>query len=160
MFDPVLLEWYRLEWRSAGRDVWRKINGGRWYLLSRRWNNSIIHKMKNSFSGCIFGLLLSWGELFFLGGPYISVSAVYTEELLSLKKSRWILYSAFKSNGMQMSGFWAMPQLPLLSWLQASAEWAYSTLFFFFLLFLSSSTCCFTSEWVHVTFNLTLKDSR
>lgn len=42
--------------------------------------------------------------------------------------SRWILYSAFQSNGMQMSGFGAVPQLLLLSWPQASVVWSLSPL--------------------------------
>lgn len=75
---------------------------------------------------------MSRGESFCLGGPSIWMSDVFIEEWLAPRKSRWILHSAFKSNGMQMSGFRAVPWLLLLSWPQASASWAclYSTLSF------------------------------
>lgn len=88
---------------------------------------------------------MSRGESFCLGGPSIWMSDVFIKEWLAPRKSRWILHSAFKSNGMQMSGFRAVPWILLLSWPQASALWVclYSTLSF--LLFLSSSTCCLNS---------------
>lgn len=109
---------------------------------------------------------MSWGESFLLGGRSIWMSDVFIEEWLALRKLRWILHLAFKSNGMQMSRFWAaaLPLLPLLllpSWLQAAAFVGVLVLCSVVFLFLSSSTCCLNSlgsSLVHVILDSTLKD--
>ena len=112
---------------------------------------------------------MSWGESFLLDGPSIWMSDVFIEECLALRKLRWILHSAFKSNGMQMSRFWAaVPSMLLLllllllpSWLQAAAFVGVLVLCSVVFLFLSSSTCCLNSlgsSLVHVILDSTLKD--
>lgn len=79
----------------------------------------------------------------------------FIEEWLAPRKSCWILHSAFKSNGMQMSVFRAVPRLLLLSWPKASALWvcSYSPLRFFFLM--PSPTCSISV--VHVILNSACK---
>ena len=74
-------------------------------------NNSIIHKNDEFLLRLYFWLSpeMSWGESFCLHGPSIWMSDVFIEEWLAPRKSRWILHSAFKSNGMQISGFRAVP---------------------------------------------------